>query len=337
LSCDQRTHSRPDISAANEEDIMTREITMPAILSIALALPLALTRPALAWDDHGHMMIAASAYDQLSPRAKARVAQLLTLNRYPTKGMNDASAADAAKAAMMMAATAPDAVRSDRTDFIDDGDDPTNHTKAPDPGRNSGFDDKFMHKYWHYIDEPFSPDHTARIDPPDINARQRIGLFRQTIASNAGDDLKAYDLVWLLHLVGDVHQPLHATSRFTHDGPKGDRGGNEVKLCVLPCKDELHAFWDDALGTGDKVSAAIAAARRLPSPDPMDAKKSDEATWVQESFEAAQNVVYTAPIGVGNGPFTIDEPYRNKARTEAEKRAALAAARLANLLNNELK
>jgi hypothetical protein len=316
---------------------MTREITMPAILSIALALPLAQTRPALAWDDHGHMMIAASAYDQLTPRAKTRVAQLLALNRYPTNGMNDASDADAGKAAMMMAATAPDAVRSDRSEFTDDGDDPTDHTKAPDPGRNSGFDDKFMHKYWHYIDIPFSPDHTALMQPPDINAQQRIGILRRTLASDARDGLKAYDLVWLLHLVGDIHQPLHATSRFTHDGTKGDRGGNEVKLCFSPCRDELHAFWDDVLGKGDSVSAAMRAAARLPSADPAEASKSDEAKWVEESFESAQNVVYKAPIGVGKGPFTTDEPYRTKARTEAEKRAALAAERLANLLNNELR
>lgn len=48
----------------------------------------------------------------------------------------------------------------------------------------------------------------------------------------------------IIHYVGDVHQPLHATSRVDHEYPKGDFGGNTVKL---PAKDgvtNLHALWD---------------------------------------------------------------------------------------------
>jgi hypothetical protein len=82
------------------------------------------------------------------------------------------------------------------------GEDPT---AAPDASRNTGFDDKNMHRYWHYIDQPFSPDGTPLAQPPSINAQERIGLFRHTIASaSVPDSLKAYDLVWLLHLIGDV-------------------------------------------------------------------------------------------------------------------------------------
>jgi S1/P1 Nuclease len=293
--------------------------------------------PALAWFDQGHMMVAAIAYDQLTPKAKTRVAQLLALSKYPTNGMNDAGPADQAKAAFMIAATSPDAIKMDRTHFKDDGQDPTNTRKAPNPSRNSGFDDKYMHKYWHYVDIPFSPDGTALIQPPDVNARERIGLFRRTIASNAPDELKAFDLVWLLHLVGDVHQPLHATSRFTHAGIKGDTGGNDVKLCALPCKDELHAFWDGVPGDDMNVSTAIIAAGGLTKPDQALASRSDEAVWVQESFVAAQNSVYVDPVGVGNGPFALTVAYKANAKKVAEDRIALAGARLGNLLNTELR
>ena len=41
-------------------------------------------------------------------------------------------------------------------------------------------------------------------------------------------DLASYDLPWLVHLTGDVHQPLHCTSRFTKPQPHGDQGGNLV-------------------------------------------------------------------------------------------------------------
>ena len=45
--------------------------------------------------------------------------------------------------------------------------------------------------------------------------KTQIVAFRKTLGdSGASDELKSYDLVWLLHLVGDVHQPLHATTRF---------------------------------------------------------------------------------------------------------------------------
>jgi hypothetical protein len=292
------------------------------------------TAAALAWDDQGHMMVAAIAYDRLTPATKARVAQLLALNQYPTNGRNNAGAAEQDKAAFMMAATAPDAIKH-HTGYIDDGEDPTN---APEPDRNSGFDDPFMHKYWHYIDLPFSPDGTGLVRPPTINAQERIHLSRQTLASNASDELKAFDLIWLLHLVADVHQPLHATSRFTADADptKGDRGGNAVKVCAPSCHGELHAFWDDVLGTQETVTVAIAAARHLPMPDSSQAKISDEVQWIQESFDAAQQEVYVDPVGVGNGPYTLDATYRTHAKKIAKERAALAGVRLANLLNQEL-
>ena len=289
-----------------------------------------------AWDDEGHMIVAAAAYDQLTPQAKARVAQLLALNKYPTNGSNNVSAADKARAVFMMAATAPDAIKKDTKHFTNDGEDPT---KAPDASRNTGFDDKNMHKYWHYVDLPFSTDGTPLVQPASINVSERIELFRKTLGSNARDQLKAYDLVWLLHLVGDIHQPLHAISRFTRGGDKqeGDRGGNAVKLCASPCRGELHSFWDDALGTSKNVSAAIKAARALPKADAAQASEANETAWAKESFGIAEQEAHKKPIGAGNGPFILTNAYKSNAKKVARTRAALAAARLANLLNSELK
>ena len=88
----------------------------------------------------------------------------------------------------MMAATAADAIKKDPHTFHDDGEDPT---AAPDASRNTGFDVKNMHKYWHYIDNPFSPHGTPLVPPPSINAQERIGLFRHTIASASAPDTLA--------------------------------------------------------------------------------------------------------------------------------------------------
>src|SRR5215831_4854210 len=259
---------------------MNPQISAAAIMAAALALNFSQPSPALAWFDQGHMTIAAAAYDQLKPETRRRVAQLFALSRYPTNGTNNASPEIAAKAAMAMAATAVDAIKKARDDFKDDGEDPTDSAKAPEPGRNSGFDDKFMHKYWHYVGKPFARDGSAVRSPPAVNAQERIALFRKTIASDAPDELKAFALVWLLHLVGDVHQPLNAASRFT--GAKGDGGGNDVTLSCSGCPNDLHHFWDDVLGTDDRVSVSMSAARHLPPVDPTEVAIKDEATWIDE-------------------------------------------------------
>ena len=299
-----------------------------AILALAVALA---ATPARAWNDHGHMLVAAIAWDQLTPATRARVGQLLALNPWPVGGINDAPAEAAAEARFMQAATAPDAIKGYRVDFIDDGD---RAGVARDPGRNTGFDDRAMHKYWHFVDLPFSPDGTPVLPPPSINAQERIGLFRRVLASDAPDALKAYDLVWLLHLVGDIHQPLHATTRFTQDAPQGDAGGNLVKLCLRRCRDNLHAFWDGAAGTSRSVRETLRHAVAMPPAAPGPAA---EAAWAEESLQAAIAYAYAAPVGPSLGPWTPDEAYIAQAHAAAEARVALAGARLARLLNTELR
>ena len=183
-----------------------------------------------------------------------------------------------------------------------------------------------------------SPDGTPLKQPMAPNAKTQISAFRAILASStASDNLKSYDLVWLMHLVGDVHQPLHCTSRFDHDQPNGDRGGNLVALCARPCRSELHALWNDILGTRTDPESAIKKAAKLEAPDPRLAAVKNEQTWINESFRAAKTSVYTDAIGVGAGPFIVDAEYRKQARAVAAERVALAGARLANLLNAALK
>ena len=152
----------------------------------------------------------------------------------------------------------------------------------------------------------------------------------------ATDALKSYDLVWLLHLIGDVHQPLHAATRVSATEPDGDHAGSLVKLCNLPCRDELRGFWNNILGTEQAVTAAERLARSLPTAPAAQAGVLDEAQWVQESFALARSHVYKTPIGVGAGPFTITRAYRTAALALAKKQIALAGARLATVLNREL-
>jgi hypothetical protein len=322
-----------------------------AVLALALAVAAA---PALAWDDVGHMTVAAIAYDRLTPAARGRAAALLKLNPQYQDWRAVAMGEDEDRVAFLMAAAWPDFIKRSGG-FDDDGEVP----KGPDAARNTGYGDKLMHKYWHYVDLPFSPDGTPLAATRTPNAQTQIAIFSQTLRMSAADAaLRSYDLVWLLHLVGDVHQPLHATSRFDHAHPNGDAGGNQVRICGAGCG-PLHAYWDnllepavghieatcraqnllptDARCSALKVAAALANARAAAPPGRRLVADADEAHWIAESFALAKTQVYSAPVGVGKGPYNLDGGYEHAARRTAEMRVALAGARLANLLNQALR
>jgi S1/P1 Nuclease len=291
------------------------------------------TSAAHAWNDRGHMMVAAVAWEQLTDTAKAHAVELLKLNPQYGSWVNGAAEADRDEIAFVRAATWSDFIKRSSAGFTNDGEDPS----VPSAMLNIGYADHFQHRYWHYIDLPFANDGTPLIQPKAPNAETQINTFRDPVASEAGDDVRSYDLVWLLHLVGDVHQPLHATSRFSRDLPDGDRGGNLVFLCSpAPCSKELHAFWDDVLGTSSSVLQAIKAAQRLPGAPAGGVAVADPHAWVVESFNIARDAVYAGPIGNGGGTFTLTDDYVRTAKRIAEEQVALAGARLAALLNAAL-
>ncbi len=328
--------------------------------------------PSFGWGSGGHMAVAFVAYENLTPQARDRVDALVKLNpKYDAwKASLPASASPAVQNEMlfMIAATWPDQIKGDGQHQADG---PENGDRPPDDGtagHNTGYSDTAMHKYWHFVDEPFTQDGTALQNPPTPNAETQIPVFRATLASDSADDLKSYDLVWLLHLTGDVHQPLHSASRFGQAEPDGDEGGNLVHVCTTTgkatdsgakskakakakatakakaskaapnCKGNLHSFWDDLFGTSPKPSPAIKIGKTLAAAPAALAADLDPTQWVKESFDDAETKVYVnPPIGLGAGPFTLTLAYRKAALSLARERVALAGARLANILNKELK
>jgi hypothetical protein len=310
------------------------------LIAVTLCLVL-LNSASQAWFSAGHMAVAYVAYQKLTAAKKARVAQLLKKNPYyKTKWKvlipDDATAEQRALILFMIAATWPDQIKSD-TNYANDGTEGGNHPSVgPLAWQNIGYGDLNRHKYWHFIDTPFTQDGTTPLAAvPSPNAETQIAIFRQTLTSSSSDKLKSYDLVWLLHLVGDVHQPLHASTRISAGELQGDNGGNNVKL-EDPSR-ELHAFWDGLPGDSSKVADAITYGKTLAAADPILAQKSDASDWIQESSDIAQRLVYSNPIGAGDGPFTITPAYKTKAQKIAAERVALAGERLARLINDELK
>ena len=311
------------------------------LLLLAVSLLAASGPPARAWNDRGHMTVAYLAYQRLRPATRDRVNRLLKLNPQWSewaasvdRQVPGGSAEDRNMMIFMIAATWADTIKRNPAYQSDGSQGGNRPAGSPDAGGNTGYADHLMHKYWHFVDTPFARDGTPLPEIPTPNVGERIRLFRKVLASPSPDELKSYDLIWLLHLVGDVHQPLHAATRVSSALPDGDAGGNLVKLDCARC--ELHFFWDDLLGSESDLESVLAGAQKLPKAKAALVRKMDEREWIRESFREAQRAVYTPPVGAGNGPFALSPAYRGKALALAEERVALAGARLANLLNAEL-
>jgi S1/P1 Nuclease len=345
---------------------LRRALSRIRLAAYVFVIVLTVCAPASAWNDEGHMAAAYLAYQRLTRPTRDRVDALLKLNPYYAKWISaippGTSEADTKVMVFMIASTWPDQIRSD-PDYLSDGLDNGNTPEGPASSQNIGYSDHLLHRYWHFIDIPYSQDGTPLPPIPSPNAQTQIVTFKLAVSSRASDDVKSYDLSWLEHLVGDIHQPLHAIARVSADAPKGDAGGNLITLCSAPCRNVLHLFWDRLVGSQDplpppppqsqnaattptgfpppdipaELKSAITAAKALPTPDRRLTEKMEESIWVQESFNTARERVYVPPIGPGLGPFTITAKYLEEARAVARDRVALAAVRLANILNSNLK
>jgi hypothetical protein len=283
----------------------------PRRLLSSLAIGIAVLTPihAFAWIDTGHMIVAAIASHELKPRVRAEIDELLKIG-------GDARTSDFYGAAC----------------WADDF-----KTKA---------DGK-----WHYIDNYFRSDgKPAENKPDEENVIWAIHKFSDVLADKKASDAdRAQALRYVIHFVGDVHQPLHSVSRETDDMPKGDAGGNRFAIQAVPgigmWHPNLHALWDFACGYYQSVPRPLKGPDRdqidgyadkimedFPEaklPSSGDLKPED---WMDESVTVAKSVVYQG-IQPGDAP---SEKYLEQGKVVCEQRLALAGYRLANLLNKLL-
>jgi len=78
------------------------------------------------------------------------------------------------------------------------------------------------------------PEDIKPLPPDPDNILSALEENRRIVKSQVSADKRAIALAWLLHLVGDVHQPLHTIQMFRREYPHGDRGGNEVCVRLAP-------------------------------------------------------------------------------------------------------
>jgi hypothetical protein len=303
-------------------------------LVLALALSASLVPQAFAWNDMGHMEAAAVAYEQLTPAARARAMRLLQLNPAYKQWAAGRKGPLRDELIFMQAATWADAIRT-KPGYTNDGDRPP---AAPEDEAPQGYSDMRQHRWWHFAPTPIptNPREPALGPPPTPSALTQIATMRTALSSDVPDNVKSYDLVWLLNIVADVHQPLNATTRITKAFPKGNESGRLVSVCKAPCRNTLHDWWDNLPGAGRKPEAALEAAHALPKPFAKIAANDDENAWEQDSVLLAKSVVYQPPVGPAAGPYALDQDYRAQAVPLVNRQLATAGVHLAHLLNAAL-
>jgi hypothetical protein len=289
------------------------------ILCAALALVLGPTR-ADAWGDEGHEVIGLIAEHYLTPAVRVRVAALLA---------------------------------GDDTGLVarDIASESTWADKYRDSDRDAGQARYLGTRNWHFVD--------LEIDGPDLGSAcgGRRGLPSGTPASQgpaedcvvdkidqfiaelenprtAGDE-RRLALEFLLHLVGDVHQPLHASDDH-------DQGGNRKRARAYGIRaDNLHHDWDvefvRRLGR-DERDVADGLIARIGAADIARWSRGTPADWAEESYGVAKAHAYglLPPAGDGSRYFLSDAYVADATRVTAEQ-LSKAGVRLAWVLNRSLR
>ncbi|AQS89347.1 endonuclease [Neoasaia chiangmaiensis] len=241
----------------------------------------ALVPQARAWGPYGHAIVADIAQDRLTPEAAKAATALLALEG--NHGLDQV-------------ASWPDTI---------------GHV----PKSKGGMPETLK---WHYVDIDVAyPAYDQSRDCPDTNCvTEKLPMEEAVLADvHASPQQRLVALKWVVHLIGDLHQPLHAAE---HDH---DKGGNDVRLTYFGSDHNghmnLHALWDEGvidrqadLHVGPHYSIDFAAARkeadilsRQITPDETSywvagftPQQMRDATinWVDESHSLARSVAYGA-------------------------------------------
>jgi hypothetical protein len=209
-------------------------------------------------------------------------------------------------------------------------------------------DDPNQHRdKWHYVGMPYKPGQVEEPQIPPPSTRSVLRALRTNLSilrSDADADYKAEALCWILHLVGDIHQPLHTIKLVTNQFPEGDFGGNVfyVKDPITLETTSLHHLWDELVFRKDRFSEVHGEAARLVEnadlqrPTFPEVSQQSFDAWARESYLVAVEKAYLRGDLQGSSdednPRDLPADYRNRAQAVARRRAVLAGYRLADLL-----
>lgn len=308
---------------------VSRVIETGARLSATVAA-LASAMPAVAWTRPGHMVTAAIAYDELRARNPKILDKLIgLLDHHPDRGAFEVAGGRS---------TAGE--RAQRLFF--------ECARWPDDARGTAYD----HPSWHTALRPTvsrtAPPATIPSDEIAGDAVDAFALQLHVLANTAASDAeRAVALCWVMHLAGDVHQPLHTAQLYSKDFPTGDKAGSlqYVRESTADTPITLHWFWDDSVNRLDALDAvqarSVALQRKWPRaslPELSKRTSGDFAAWMRESYPVARDVAYGPDLKAGPSETApvVGLRYRTATTLIAERRLTLAGYRIADLLQKTL-
>jgi nuclease S1 len=259
-------------------------------LLIVFLLPAA----AFAWGPKGHRLVAGLAATELSPQARAEVARLLR--------------------------DAPEPTLAGVSNWADDlRDNPV--VGDADLGKRTS--------RWHYVNlaEDDCGYRTAAHCPDGDCVIEAIRRQRDLLADRRQPDtVRAQALKFLVHFVGDAHQPLHA-------GYARDKGGNTIQLQVDGQGSNLHRLWDSGIVASANMSERryLRHLQRMPLPPRARVGIDDPAAWAEASCRIVLQSGFYPPRP------KLEPAYFTQWRPTAERQLRIAGHRLATLLNDALK
>lgn len=295
---------------------MFRRISELMILPLAILLDLAQPQTALAWGDEGHSVVALVAQSFMDPDVHKRVTALLAADTDSLTTHDIASEA-----------TWP---------------------KYRDANINGS---REKTRQWHFVDIEISAPNfdeacfnhpkvpagaTAADGPAQDCVVDKIEEFAAELADPRTDlEEQVTALKFVLHFVGDVHQPLHSSDN-------NDRGGNDKRMSANGFKaGNLHHFWDtefvDQLGPDAKTIASDLIGH-ITADQQAQWQAGRPADWAQESLTTAKDDAYgQLPTPNVRGSFRLPDEYITMATNDVSLQLSKAGVRLAMILNQSLK
>ena len=179
---------------------------------------------------------------------------------------------------------------------------------------------------WHYINIPIDVPRTRSADycPKEGCVVSKIEDLVKTLNTSSDRAERVEALKFLIHFVGDMHQPLHA-------GDKKDRGGNDTKVIYFGEEFNLHLIWDsDLISRMDKdeehLANSLGTSRRMR----RKLSRGGVEDWIWESHDVARDVAYK------NLTPQLSEAYQQAAEPAIRLQLQRGGLRLAKLINKTL-
>ncbi|WP_342709898.1 S1/P1 nuclease [Bradyrhizobium sp. B124] len=296
---------------------MMRVTTRLAILAWGAVFSCSNISGALAWGDEGHEVVALVAQSFLDGDVRKRVNALLAADTDPLTAHDIASAATWAD-------------------------------KYRDANVNNS---RERTRQWHFVDieitapnfdeacfnHPPVPNSTPASDGTETDCVvDKIQQFAAELANPATDiEEQVAALKFLLHFVGDVHQPLHSSDDH-------DRGGNAKRVSATGLSaGNLHHFWDtefvDQLGPDSRTIASDLIGHITKEQQTLwQAGKPDD--WAKEASALSKDDAYgQLPAPNAHGSFRLTEDYVTTATNDVAIQLSRAGVRLAMILNQALR